>query len=129
MIVTSEFRTIGSKFNEKWQAELIRVFGLSVNTKVRNLWVVDNPAASYQFQEQTDNPDMLSAETELTNPVHITWQWFSADDNRLSKIRLDYHADDDILYILNQEHRGNPQTVYDVIKSSPANENTLKQRK
>lgn len=118
MRVESESKTVGEYFNTSWQAGLIRFFGISVNTTVRILWVVDNPASSYQLQDITPQ----SAEQALPPhpitkaPININWNWFSPDDSDLSKIRLDYHKHEDILYIINQEQRHHSRTVYDVLK-------------
>jgi hypothetical protein len=104
MRVEAEATTVGQYFNTNWQAGLTLFFGISVNTTVRILWVVDNPASSYQFQE-------IAADA-----ININWNWYSPDNSDLSKIRLDYHQHADILYIINQEQRQRSHTVYDVLK-------------
>ena len=118
MRVESESTTVGEYFNTNWQAGLIQFFGISVNTTVRILWVVDNPASSYQLQniapQSAEQAPLLNPITEA--PININWNWFSPDDSALSKVRLDYHKHADILYIINQEHRQYSRTVYDVLK-------------
>ena len=118
MRVESELTTVGEYFNTTWQAGLAQFFGISVNTLVRVLWVVDNPVSSYQFQ---DIPCQLIEQPQEEHPIRdypiiINWNWFSPDDSAWSKIRMDYHANEDILYIVNQEHRRHSLTVYDVLK-------------
>ena len=120
MIVASDLTTVDQYFNEKWQKALIQVFGMSLQTKIRSLRVIDNPKLSFQFRERRVISSKVTTSQTLLYElilVNINWQWFSPDASILSKIRLDYHADDDLLYILNQKHRGNPLTVYDVIKA------------
>ena len=119
MRVESESTTVGQYFNTKWQTGLMQFFGVSLATTVRVLWVVDNPASSYQLQ---DIPCQLIKHPYVWNPatdfpIIIKWTWFSPTEDALSKLRLDYQRDEDILYIINQEHRRQSLTVYDVLKS------------
>ena len=118
MRVESESTTVGEYFNTIWQAGLTQYLGVSLSTTVRILWVVDNPASSYQLQ---DIPCQLIKHPYVSNPgadypIIIKWSWFSPSNDSLSKIRVDYHKGEDILYIINQEQRQQPLTVYDVLK-------------
>ena len=122
MRIEAESTIVGEYFNIIWQAGLAQAFGISVNTTVRILWVVDNPVSSYQFQ---DIPCQLIEQPQIKHPIGdypiiINWNWFSPDNSALSKIRMDYHANEDILYIVNQEHRRHSLTVYDVLKPPTA---------
>ena len=120
MRVESETSTVGEYFNTKWQSGLIQFLGVSLVTTVQVLWVVDNPASSYQLQ---DIPCQLIKYPDVSNPatdypIIIKWQWFSPTEDAVSKLRLDYHNDEDILYIINQEHRRQSLMVSDVLKPS-----------
>ena len=120
-----EEATIVSKyFNQKWEASLVKLLGVSGDTTVRSLWVVDNPASSYQFQESQLHFSSPTNSHIVDNTININWDWFCPEKGDLGKIRIDYHQHDDILYILNQERRHNPLTVYDVMKQHIENNDT-----
>ena len=115
MRIDAEITTVSKYFNKKWEAGLVKFFGVSGDTTVRSLWVVDNPAGSYQFQENEVDASSPT-NSHVGNTITVNWVWFCPENGDLSKIRIDYHRHDDILYILNQEHRHNPLTVYHVMK-------------
>ena len=116
MRIDAEVTTVGKYFNEKWQVGLIKQLGVSLDTNVRRIWVIDNPRNPYQFQENQLRSDSPTKSHIVDNTININWVWFCPQKGDLGKIRIDYHQNEDILYVLNQEHRHNPLTVYDVMK-------------
>jgi hypothetical protein len=120
MIVESESSIVGEYFNEKWQLRLMREIGVSLETTVFSIWVVDTPVSGYQFKASRIMPDQFGngfqKSVQYTDyAVTIDWHWFAIEDGSLSKIRLDYHLNEDILYIVNQHHRRPALSIFDVI--------------
>jgi hypothetical protein len=120
MIVESESSIVGTYFNEKWQLRLMQETGVSLETTIFSIWVVDTPVSGYQFKASQIMPARFSDGVRKGVPyadysVNINWHWFAIEDGSLSKIRLDYHLNEDTLYIVNQHHRRPALSIFDVI--------------